>query len=1140
MKPHIPPNTMADSTATSSSQCVIPPEMSLQSRRPLKDKSVLEHHDALKNQPLLPAVLPKHRVSPGFFRAFLLAMRIPFVSAADAGDDFSNNLFSDLAPILALFGEQVAKQYMSQSMGWLDDVIFACAPLGILTAIVGAIRVGGPPWMKAVIGRARESEGIVEVELMSSTSTDVCELWNGHGVIRVLGSSPVIELYYLKPVKKNTREAINLDPESGHEGPEIALMDQHAFKIYDFKSVRSQPPNWLECSSQNENTNPNVAPNIGLNLSGQRVSDLEMKVVAIIGVVLQSGVVVFAAVGVYLSGWNKNMKKDGKAVQGHAFPLMASGTLFLVIGMFLCCHIVEESTKETAWEIKPPPGYQLQVSWLQKGGEVNDQQFKSYILPRNNQRFNSGGVLGRWLERRSPDVIRTSQKKYIGKTSKAVLRKTIIAVTISLVGFVAQFVGLRGLAWPVTISQLIAIGIMTILRARIRRSLVHAPDDVKTIASGYELEAMAKKATDCGHWSITKWEPTSRDIMEPTQETTIDTELYSKLARNVVESRKHLGLLSQWPSQFQKTIDSLTEAIEAAIEFLWGNDHVKLIAGHPSNEFNWKLSVKVSTSRNPERVGPTSIEMRVSRKILPGGVWGSWKTSKSEIEAVLGLWMLHFEKPALDSGMQTPGLESSGNEDELAGENSGIHRIVAYEDTSGTLIKKWILPQTQLRTTKTPTGNETGDVIAIFRELATNPEDISVATPPHMLQSMALDSSSGRHETSSSCLAVLSETPLEQICAQHIFSSFLFNAADQVESISGDVLGRGGEQFLKASFGRRNTALDELVDTIVRTGLANTEDALLSIIPALVEKLPTISSVTSNAFSHFAKEISTYIEGGRFEQSESLLLWLLDTAEFEARQCEKKQEWNNACKTYCLLYKTYNEIGSFDYACRAKKAIGLFCERLFLSAHKSGPHSGELISLANMVFREMKINNEDIDAKWQEELKERERARRTSQPSEFEGEELVCQIAANGDYLKLLASVAEPTVVHVNLDRRTPLILSSISGEATKAAQLLSENANPLLKDRYGRTALHYAAKINDTSVLHTLLLHEKINTVIDELDNNGKSPLDIAIQNNAGAAVTFLIFYGAKDPEGKAMELVEISVRQGSYAAIKTLPNVY
>ncbi|KAH7253625.1 uncharacterized protein BKA55DRAFT_343252 [Fusarium redolens] len=63
---------------------------------------------------------------------------------ADSGDDFSNNMFSDLAPLLALFGERVTMQFLSQSMGWADCIILAVAPLGNITTIVSAIRVDGP------------------------------------------------------------------------------------------------------------------------------------------------------------------------------------------------------------------------------------------------------------------------------------------------------------------------------------------------------------------------------------------------------------------------------------------------------------------------------------------------------------------------------------------------------------------------------------------------------------------------------------------------------------------------------------------------------------------------------------------------------------------------------------------------------------------------------------------------------------------------------------------------------------------------------------------------------------------------------------------------------------------------------------
>ena len=95
---------------------------------------------------------------------------------------------------------------MSQSTGWADNIILAMAPLGIVTAIVGAIRVGGPSWLKAIIGRARESRAVAESELMSSTSNEVCELWNGGEVVRVMGAGPIREFILLLPEEGEKNE----------------------------------------------------------------------------------------------------------------------------------------------------------------------------------------------------------------------------------------------------------------------------------------------------------------------------------------------------------------------------------------------------------------------------------------------------------------------------------------------------------------------------------------------------------------------------------------------------------------------------------------------------------------------------------------------------------------------------------------------------------------------------------------------------------------------------------------------------------------------------------------------------------------------------------------------------------------------
>jgi hypothetical protein len=84
-------------------------------------------------------------------------------------------------------------------MGRADNIILAIAALGIITVIVGAIRVGGPTWLKVLIGRARENLATAEVELMSSTSKEVCELWNGQEVVRCMGLAPVLEVVCVLP-----------------------------------------------------------------------------------------------------------------------------------------------------------------------------------------------------------------------------------------------------------------------------------------------------------------------------------------------------------------------------------------------------------------------------------------------------------------------------------------------------------------------------------------------------------------------------------------------------------------------------------------------------------------------------------------------------------------------------------------------------------------------------------------------------------------------------------------------------------------------------------------------------------------------------------------------------------------------------
>lgn len=90
------------------------------------------------------------------------------------------------------------------------------APIGFITALIGAIRVAGPPFLQALIGRARENKGKAEVEMMSSVSREVCELWNGKAVIRATGKPEIKQIIHIPKFAGDIRPKsfITLDPKS--------------------------------------------------------------------------------------------------------------------------------------------------------------------------------------------------------------------------------------------------------------------------------------------------------------------------------------------------------------------------------------------------------------------------------------------------------------------------------------------------------------------------------------------------------------------------------------------------------------------------------------------------------------------------------------------------------------------------------------------------------------------------------------------------------------------------------------------------------------------------------------------------------------------------------------------------------------
>jgi hypothetical protein len=204
-------------------------------------------------------------------------------------------------------------------------------------------------------------------------------------------------------------------------------------------------------------------------------------------------------------------------------------------------------------------------------------------------------------------------------------------VVISVVGFVAQFVGLRGLHWSVTIAQLLAIGIMTILRAVVRRNLVHKIE-FELIMSGYELDLVARRIKGCHYWNVIAW---------PWDFGSSDHVISSNQRVNeVMDTRCRLTELSEWDCHWQKSVDSTVDAIEAVINFLCTSTDVTFT--DLSTVFEWTMVVEAKFDKAAQ-FDFSTIPLRMSREWLSDGRgWGYWKVDRSRIEAFLGLWMLQF------------------------------------------------------------------------------------------------------------------------------------------------------------------------------------------------------------------------------------------------------------------------------------------------------------------------------------------------------------------------------------------------------------------------------------------------------------------------------------------------------------------
>ena len=288
-----------------------------------------------------------------------------------------------MSRLLALFGEQFARQFISESVTSLDHIILCMVPLGIITTILGAIRVAGPKWARAFIGRARENRAVPEIELMSSTSHEVCEVFNGNGVVRVMGTPKLMELILIPsearenyvtcgihnlksacegkhPFFKKTQFRLHPDTKGNgiHGISDEAASEEKTICVphEDLDSVGNRKESW-SISRKSIADRPfthagsfNSAPNLQLNLPRELRSVYhtvkELWVAAAVSAIIQILVLCASAMTTFLPHFDT---AHNSPEYRYGFWLFMCGTLCLNLGMYLCSWVIDHSTNKMIW-----------------------------------------------------------------------------------------------------------------------------------------------------------------------------------------------------------------------------------------------------------------------------------------------------------------------------------------------------------------------------------------------------------------------------------------------------------------------------------------------------------------------------------------------------------------------------------------------------------------------------------------------------------------------------------------------------------------------------------------------------------------------------------------------------------------------
>ncbi|KAF4950034.1 hypothetical protein FGADI_8480 [Fusarium gaditjirri] len=457
----------------------------------------------------------------GYFLSLPLSVTAFFGSTNDTDfwDDFANNFATDLAPIISLFGEQVTKQFLSESTTFLDTIVFAVGPLGILTGIVSCIRLCGGPFLKSLIGRAREPEGVPELEVCSSTSKNVCELLSRNGICRVFGTPKILEFIFEKPDDPKDFYPL-MDTQYGHKSVACGIKSpKKLFKIMrsgdeeeagqsvltkSWVEIPKLPRSWESIPNPWEEVPPWAItilpsfvrrlwiqhtrsdwsdhfapfPNLALNIGEHSLSGTIcwLWLATVFGVLLQLS---FFGYATWASWYHpKFYQEQSRSDTRLFFIFTVVGTTSVVLGMGFVARLIDRTSIERWFIYSTAKGNSdgQEYFWIQAAQSIGDQKFSAFAYQEMKKDYVTS-----WKNEKPDNKLKSSFMVWV-------------AVGLSFFGWIIQFIGLRGQHGTISLYLLCSTICMSCIRAFIR-SLRSSPKnqlgDLEDEVEGFELDWQA-------------------------------------------------------------------------------------------------------------------------------------------------------------------------------------------------------------------------------------------------------------------------------------------------------------------------------------------------------------------------------------------------------------------------------------------------------------------------------------------------------------------------------------------------------------------------------------------------------------------------------------------------------------------------